>query len=445
MEGTLNGPLGLAWLGLSRVVGSMRYGRLCLRFFYKKGSFKKSVMNLNPFLFQTCPFLRTAYSTACLPTLQKSVYQTWPRLCTWFFLLGFLLGAVPYLALAAQPFPATQSAIQIRLFNHAKVAGPNYTLGEIAEIGGADLRLANQLQTASLGRSPKPGSEARLSSIILRRKIQRIAPGVAIDLKIPQQVIIQRAYQSIGGDEIAARAVQYLQATSLNKAPTKAKAKRMHNVRYANPVGRAAIKSINPGKAFKAHTRMWEAVSIPSTARLPLGRLTWQFYAPQRVQARNSIQIVRVGVTILVNGKRAFSTGVGLQQKQVFHTTTVKHPIAAGEVLQAKDLERVILLAEHPPTNLNQMVGPQKAVGRKALRTILPGQQVRRAWLASVKQPLKAGQRVTLSYRKPGVRFTSLGVSLAGGKLGAFIPVRNLQSGKVVYGIVEAGQVVRVN
>jgi flagella basal body P-ring formation protein FlgA len=52
---------------------------------------------------------------------------------------------------------------------------------------------------------------------------------------------------------------------------------------------------------------------------------------------------------------------------------------------------------------------------------------------------------VLLVYETEQVRFTSPGVALVPAKVGAFIPVRNLESGRIVYGVVQPADVVKVN
>lgn len=37
------------------------------------------------------------------------------------------------------------------------------------------------------------------------------------------------------------------------------------------------------------------------------------------------------------------------------------------------------------------------------------------------------------------------GVALVAGQIGQFIPVRNLETGKVIYGVVQSGERVKVN
>jgi flagella basal body P-ring formation protein FlgA len=55
------------------------------------------------------------------------------------------------------------------------------------------------------------------------------------------------------------------------------------------------------------------------------------------------------------------------------------------------------------------------------------------------------GGPVMLVYQTSEVRFTSPGVALVPAQVGEFIPVRNLASGKIVYGVVQPNETVKVN
>jgi len=55
------------------------------------------------------------------------------------------------------------------------------------------------------------------------------------------------------------------------------------------------------------------------------------------------------------------------------------------------------------------------------------------------------GGRVMVVYKTAQVILEVPGVAMVKGHVGDFIPVKNLQSGRVVYGVIENGNTVRVN
>ena len=55
------------------------------------------------------------------------------------------------------------------------------------------------------------------------------------------------------------------------------------------------------------------------------------------------------------------------------------------------------------------------------------------------------GSRVQVVYETPLLVMDVPGVAMVSGQVGAFIPVRNLQTGRIVYGVIQKDDRVKVN
>lgn len=118
----------------------------------------------------------------------------------------------------------------------------------------------------------------------------------------------------------------------------------------------------------------------------------------------------------------------------------VVRALQAGHVLTAADLTTVERDSAHLPPGA---VGDVQALVGQVLRySVAAGQPLVRSMLTG---PLLVhyGQMVSLVAQGMGVRLVALGQAMADGRVGQSVLVRNVQSGRVVSGVVDAqGQVV---
>jgi len=116
-------------------------------------------------------------------------------------------------------------------------------------------------------------------------------------------------------------------------------------------------------------------------------------------------------------------------------------PIARGEIVGADALTSATRLLPSPPAGL--ISDPASAVGRAAVREIAAGTLLSSSLVKS-PQTIKRGQSVTLSLASGAVAVRVAGTALRDGALGERIPVRNLNSKRVVEGVILEGGVVEV-
>ncbi|MCE7026702.1 flagellar basal body P-ring formation chaperone FlgA [Jiella avicenniae] len=81
--------------------------------------------------------------------------------------------------------------------------------------------------------------------------------------------------------------------------------------------------------------------------------------------------------------------------------------------------------------------------GMVAKRTLLPGNAIRVTDI-SLPDLVTAGSQVTLVYREQGLFITGLGTALRSGAQGDAVTARNIDSGIVVSGVVEADGTIRI-
>ena len=114
--------------------------------------------------------------------------------------------------------------------------------------------------------------------------------------------------------------------------------------------------------------------------------------------------------------------------------------LLAGHVLSRADLTTVERDSAHLPPGA--VSDAQALVGQVLRYSVAAGQPLVQSMLTG-PQLVHYGQPVSLVAQGMGVRLVALGQALAVGRVGQSVLVRNLQSGRVVSGVVDAqGQVV---
>jgi flagella basal body P-ring formation protein FlgA len=148
-------------------------------------------------------------------------------------------------------------------------------------------------------------------------------------------------------------------------------------------------------------------------------------------------------VTARVDGKEVWRMPLRVRQK-VYQTVVVaKRPIRRGQTIAAEDVTAV-----RRTLNASKEAGFTSSlnaiVGTLANRPIAQDEPINETMVRSAAA-ITEGSRVLVVYETPRLSMTVTGVAMVNGQIGSFIPVRNLQTGKVIYGIVQADDRVKVN
>ena len=145
-------------------------------------------------------------------------------------------------------------------------------------------------------------------------------------------------------------------------------------------------------------------------------------------------------VAIACTGTSPWRLFVPVRVVEQVSVVVARHPLAAGAVLSADDLEAHTQASTSLP--LDYLSDPAQAIGLTVRRTVPAGTVLAGAALES-PEVIERGALVTLVSGSGAVRVKSEGVALEGARLKGRIRVKTA-SGRIVEGVVEASGEVRV-
>ncbi|HKI98709.1 MAG TPA: flagellar basal body P-ring formation chaperone FlgA [bacterium] len=297
--------------------------------------------------------------------------------------------------------------VTVRVLPRADVPGDEFTLAEVAEVDGADTDTVRRVAGISLGRSPQPGRSMRLTEGFLRSRLNVVIADDQVKVTVPPDAEVTRASQVISGDDIGAKVL----ALAAQQAGV--------------PEGDLEQKLLSP---------IQDAV-------LPTGDVTWQIEPLGHYLAAGGSRTYRVVAQI--QGNEVWRAIARINQ-QVFRKVVVAlRSVRRDRIIRTQDvaLQRKPVSGKQDDSYLTHL---SEAVGSKSKRDISRGEWLNQDMLTPVADVAEGGP-VMLVYQTEHVRFTSPGVALVPAKVGQFIPVRNLESGKIVYGVVASDDIVKVN
>jgi flagella basal body P-ring formation protein FlgA len=74
---------------------------------------------------------------------------------------------------------AQKKGIEINLRNEVRLEGRTFTLGDVADLDGADKNLVSRLQRLLLGRAPRAGVGGQIDRDLIATRVERLLPGVS--------------------------------------------------------------------------------------------------------------------------------------------------------------------------------------------------------------------------------------------------------------------------
>lgn len=295
----------------------------------------------------------------------------------------------------------------VRVLARTEVAGDEFTLEDVADVDGSDADLVRRLGAVSLGHSPQPGRTLRLSAPYLRSRLAAVVSADQVKLVMPPDAEVVRASQVISGDDIAKQVLS---------------------------------RTIKLSGADTGDVQQ-QLVSPIDDAVLPTGKITWNVQPLGHYGSVGGARTFRV--VAKVGGHEVWRTIARVEQDVFRKVIVAAHTLSRNQVIRPQDVKqmRQSVNGRKPDSYLTALA---KVVGSRAKRPIGTGEWINKTMLAAVPD-VNEGGPVMLVYQTEDVRFTSPGVALVPAKIGQFIPVRNLESGKIVYGVVQANQLVKVN
>ena len=144
-----------------------------------------------------------------------------------------------------------------------------------------------------------------------------------------------------------------------------------------------------------------------------------------------------------VNGEKAWDSMLRVSQKVFQKVLVARRPIRRNQIIRESDLTKI---QKDLSSNRGDpyVTEKSKVVGKHAMRPIGRNEPLR---LSMVQAPsdVSEGGRVFIVFNSGSLTLRVPGVALVQGKTGQFIPVRNLESGKIVHGILQPDETVKVN
>jgi len=131
---------------------------------------------------------------------------------------------------------------------------------------------------------------------------------------------------------------------------------------------------------------------------------------------------------------RFFGTAI-----ETIEAVTIEHPLERGEVIKASDL----IKQRRPKSDGTALTALDAAVGMAARHPLRPGQALSEADLMK-PMIVQRNDMVTLVYEAPGLTLTLRGQAQDAGALGDTIGVLNVQSKRVVQGMITGPGRVRI-
>ncbi len=297
--------------------------------------------------------------------------------------------------------------IVVRILPNPEVSGDTFTLGEVAEFDGFDVAGAAALAKLSLGRSPSPGRTMPLSEPLVRSRLAGLMQADRVRLIVPRNAQVLRAGQSISAADIES----LIRAQSLKDAG-------------GDP------------------TQVKQEILTPLTDLLfPKGEVEWQVEPLGKHLVPGGDRSYQV--IAQVDGKEVWRMPVRVRQK-VYQTIVVaKRPIRRDQLIGSEDVTTV-----RRTVNASREAGytgnPSAIVGMKAKRPIAQDEPISET-IVRAPAAVAEGGRVQVVFETNLLLMEVPGVALVAGQVGQFIPVRNLDTGKVVYGVVQSDERVKVN
>ena len=321
---------------------------------------------------------------------------------TFLALLWTVVVAVPAMAQQLDP-----DIIQVRILPVAEVYRDTFTLGEISELDGFDIVALKALAEIKMGRSPLPGRSLRINSPLVRSRIARSVSLANLDLIVPRGAVVTRAAIVVPAEEIEAMVLDHA----------------------ARDVGVAE------------DDLQQELAGVISDAVLPRGEIVWDIRPLGKNITDSGSRSYRV--VARVDGKVVWRTIVRLNQKVYRDVVVAKSAIRRNATISEGDLE-MVRRSYSDRSRAQYFSNVADVVGKQARRAIAAGEPIHPEAL-SVPFAVHEGGRVRLLFETPRLIVEVQGVALINGHIGDFIPAKNLQSGKVVYGILDGNHTLRVN
>lgn len=298
-----------------------------------------------------------------------------------------------------------EQLIKIFLPQSSVINSDEYRLGEISQIEGEDVLLLEKISKTVIGRSPLPGRKLTVtrSLILSRLRSQKINvkrfvfPG-------SESSSIQRAALKVTGEDIDQVVLKHIMEASNNE-------------------------DLKPRLLAKTRDIF-----------LPRGQVSYVITSKGKYKKEGGYRNYEVEFSIDGEAVRIVTVRTYLKlYKEVF---IARDTIRRNQIIEESDLLKVRKNVDRMPreyvTDKNQLIG------KISKRTINPREAIS-GNTVSAPPLVKSGDRLQIVFETPFLRLSAPGISMAKGRKGERIPVKNLDSKIVVFATVKTRNVVLVN
>ena len=298
-----------------------------------------------------------------------------------------------------------EQQIKVFLPPSSVINSDEYRLGEIAQLEGEDVLLLEKISQTVIGRSPLPGRKLTVTrSLILSRlrsqkiNIKRfVFPG-------SESSSIQRAALKITGKDIDQVVLKHIREANNNE-------------------------DLKP--RILAKTR---------DIFLPRGQVSYAITSKGKYKKDGGYRNYEVEFSIDGEAVRIVTVRTYLKlYKEVF---IARDTIRRNQIIEESDLLKVRKNVDRLPREY--VTDKDQLIGKISKRTINPSEAIRRNTV-SAPPLVKSGDRLQIVFETPFLRLSAPGISMAKGRKGERIPVKNLDSKIVVFATVQTRNVVLVN
>jgi len=295
--------------------------------------------------------------------------------------------------------------IKIFLHQSSVINSDEYQLGEISQIEGEDALLLEKISNTVIGRSPLPGRKLTVtrSLILSRLRSQKINikhfvfPGL-------ESGSIQRAALKISGKDIDMVILKHIREENNNE-------------------------DLKPRLLAKTRDIF-----------LPRGQVSYVITSKGKYKKEGGYRNFEVEFSIDGEAIRIVTIRTYLKlYKEVY---IARDTIKRNQIIEEADLLKVRKNVDRMPREY--VTDKDQLIGKISNRTINPSEAIR-GNTVSAPPLVKSGDRLQIVFETPFLRLSAPGISMAKGRKGERIPVKNLDSKIVVFATVESRNIVLVN
>ncbi|MDC0246660.1 flagellar basal body P-ring formation chaperone FlgA [Deltaproteobacteria bacterium] len=298
-----------------------------------------------------------------------------------------------------------EEQIKIILPQSSVINNDQYLLGEISQIEGGDAVLLEKVSQIVIGQSPLPGRKLTVTrSLILSR--------------LRSQKIDTKRFLFPGSE-----------SSSITRAALKIKGKDIEQVVLKH------IRDTNNNEDLKPRI-----LAKTRDIFLPRGQVSYVINSKGKYKKEGGYR--NYVVEFSIDGKAVRIVTVRTYLKLYKEVFVARDTIKRNKIIEESDLMKVRKNVDRMPREY--ITEKDQLVGKISNRTINPSETIR-GNTVSIPPLVKSGDRLQIVFETPFLRLSAPGISMAKGRKGERIPVKNMDSKIVVFATVKNRNIVLVN